>query len=404
MFDQSNLVEHKSGYALYPQATNPIVAGEAGMWLDTNNQLWHVLTDGTLKPVGGPAAPIAPAVRLATAAALPAYAYSSVAKTITANANGALSIDGVTVNVGDRVLKVTTGGATDDGIYTVTAKGAVGAKYILTRAGDMNTSGSLTSGLMVPCGSEGSLNSNKVYELQTAAPFTLDSTSLTFGEFANTVTAGVIPSSRLAFSVNPTNNDTLGIGGSTFTFLTVLGAATTTTQVKILGSAALTIAALLDAINGVVNVNVVVNTTPFVASLVADAVSATVLRLRNANAQGGQAQAGTVTSTVLAASVSGGASAWSIANLNATGKADVRLQEAVGKVTITAGMITAGSIALEFPFAPGLFQVQAFSSAGVQRSYSDVTAVSGNALVLTLGGGASPNLQANDVVSFWVSQ
>ena len=43
-----------------------------------------------------------------------------------------------------------------------------------------------------------------------------------------------------------------------------LGAATTTTQVKILGSAALTLAATLDAINGVTNANVVADTTlPF---------------------------------------------------------------------------------------------------------------------------------------------
>src|SRR5262249_40743873 len=155
-----------------------------------------------------------------------------------------------------------------------------------------------------------------------------DSTSLTFGEFANAVDAGVIPSSRVAFSVNPTNNDTITIGGSSFTFVTNLAAATSTTQVKILGSAALTLAALLDAINGVTNTNIVANPTPFALSVVADAVTATVLRIRNANKQGGQAQAGTVGSTALAASVSGGASAWSIANLNATGKQDQVLQQA----------------------------------------------------------------------------
>ena len=88
---------------------------------------------------------------------------------------------------------------------------------------------------------------------------------------------GSIASARVAFSANPSNNDTLSIGGKTFTFKSSLGAATTTTQVKILGSAALTLAATLDAINGVTNANVVADTTPFSLSIVADAVPATEL-------------------------------------------------------------------------------------------------------------------------------
>lgn len=80
---------------------------------------------------------------VATAAALPAYTYnngsSGVGATITANANGALTVDGVTgFSVGDRILvkDETAGNAPYNGIYTVTAAGGVGSPFVLTRATD----------------------------------------------------------------------------------------------------------------------------------------------------------------------------------------------------------------------------------------------------------------------------
>jgi hypothetical protein len=63
-------------------------------------------------------------VRAATTTALAAVTYNNGAGTLTANANGALTIDGVTVSVADRVLIKNQASAVQNGIYTVTATGS----------------------------------------------------------------------------------------------------------------------------------------------------------------------------------------------------------------------------------------------------------------------------------------
>lgn len=209
---------------------------------------------------------------------------------------------------------------------------------------------------------------------------------------------GVVPAARCAFSANPANNDTLTIGGKTFTFKTTLIAATTTTQVKRGGSAAVTLASLLDAINGVTNANVVKDTTPFTLSVLADAVSATVLRLRLANAQGGSPIAGVSATMALAASITGGAAAWSAANLNVSGKAPSD-SCSLSTVAITAAMVTNASFQVELPFTPTSVLAFVTASTGVQRASTDAVTISGNAISIALGGGASPAIQAGDLVT-----
>lgn len=80
-------------------------------------------------------------VRLATTAALAACTPSGTGpgKTLTANANGALSIDGVAVATGDRVLVKNQVSTSDNGIYVVTQPGSGGTPFILTRATDMDS-------------------------------------------------------------------------------------------------------------------------------------------------------------------------------------------------------------------------------------------------------------------------
>jgi hypothetical protein len=82
-------------------------------------------------------------VLVASVAALPAFTYvngvSGVGATITQNpAFSALSIDGVTPSVGDRVLikDETAGNAPYNGIYTVTQVGSGVVPFILTRSTD----------------------------------------------------------------------------------------------------------------------------------------------------------------------------------------------------------------------------------------------------------------------------
>jgi hypothetical protein len=215
----------------------------------------------------------------------------------------------------------------------------------------------------------------------------------------------VIPSSRLPFSVNPTANDTIAIGGKTFKFVAALGVAVAQVQVKIGGTAAATLANLTAAINGGAGSGStwLEATIAFAGLVVADAVTPTVLRLRNADARGGNAIAGVAVSTALAASITGGASAWSIANLSATGKSPGDVYQSVGTVTITTAMITAGSIQIELPFAPTILIFQVVDGTGLLRSITDLVTISANAINVALAGGASPSIQNGDVFSFWAA-
>lgn len=393
MNERLNSVLARAGIALLPQASNPIPLGMAGRWMDTNNVQWEVSPDGTQTPSGsGAPRAMYPTCRLATAAALSAYTYA--AGVITASVTGAWTIDGKTLTVGDRILVKDGAAQTDNGIYVVTVKGSSsggGVKTVLTRASDMATSAAFSPGALIPVGPDGNANAGNLYELVTNAPITMDTTGIYFAEFES-ISNGVVPAARLAFSVNPSNNDTITIAGSSFTFKTSLGAATTTTQVLIGASAAATLADLLNAINGVADANVVPNTTPFALSVVADAVTATVLRLRKAISQGGNPVPGTVGSTTLAASITTGASAWSCANLNASGR--------FSRVTITSGMISNGSFQIELPFTPSSVAWTMTSSAGVLRSITDAITISGNAINVALAGGASPATQAGDLFNF----
>jgi hypothetical protein len=213
------------------------------------------------------------------------------------------------------------------------------------------------------------------------------------------IQCGVVPAARMPYSANPANLDTITLGGHVFKFVTALAAATTFTQIKVLGTAALSLAAAVKAINGTSDSNVVQATTPFAASVVADAVSATVLRLRKADARGGTAQAGVADTLTLAASITAGASAWSAANLNASGKAPSSGQCSISTLTVTAAMVTATSFQVELPFTPTTVLAFVTASTGVQRASTDAVTISGNAVNVALGGGASPAIQATDKVT-----
>ena len=124
--------------------------------------------------------------RLATTGALSAYTFTTTAGgTITGNANGALSIDGVTPSVADRILvkNETSGNAPYNGIYVVTTVGSAGTPYVLTRSVDANTSAEVTSGMFVFI-EEGTTNDNTGWVLTTDNPITLNTTALVFAQFS----------------------------------------------------------------------------------------------------------------------------------------------------------------------------------------------------------------------------
>jgi hypothetical protein len=86
-------------------------------------------------------------------------------------------VDGVTLATGDRVLLKNQTAAEENGIYVAVASGAA------SRAPDANSDADVTPGLAVFV-AEGTDNAGKNFQLTTAEPITLDTTSLTFAEFA----------------------------------------------------------------------------------------------------------------------------------------------------------------------------------------------------------------------------
>jgi len=127
--------------------------------------------------------------RVATTADLPAStpAGSGVGKTITADANGVLTIDGVATVLGDRVLVKNYGGTASsvhNGIYDVTTEGTAGVPFVLTRSTDADGSPSseVTANMYLFI-EEGTTNDNKGFTLVTNDPIVVDTTALQFTQF-----------------------------------------------------------------------------------------------------------------------------------------------------------------------------------------------------------------------------
>jgi len=163
------------------------------------------------------------AVDLATTAALPANTYnngtSGVGATLTANANGALSVDSTLTVVGNRILVKNEVTQANNGVYTVTQVGSAGTPYILTRATDFDTAG--TGVDQIDEGdfflvTSGTVNANTAWVQQTAPPITVGTTPIVFQQFSApiTYTAGTGLSESPAYTFNIANIGTAGTYGS----------------------------------------------------------------------------------------------------------------------------------------------------------------------------------------------
>jgi hypothetical protein len=163
------------------------------------------------------------AVSLATTAALPANTYnngtSGVGATLTANANGALSVDSTLTVVAERVLVKNEVAGANNGVYVVTQVGSAGTPYILTRATDFNSVG--TGVNQIDEGdfflvTSGTANVNTAWVQQAAPPITIGTTALVFQQFSApiTYTAGTGLSESPTYTFNIANVGTAGTYGS----------------------------------------------------------------------------------------------------------------------------------------------------------------------------------------------
>ncbi|MCP4929225.1 MAG: hypothetical protein GY918_09250, partial [Gammaproteobacteria bacterium] len=130
-------------------------------------------------------------VKVATAAALAACTYHNGNGTLTADANGALTVDGVALSVNDRVLVKDQASAPQNGFYKVTATGGAGAAFVLTRTPDADAASELTAGAFTFV-EEGTANADNGYVLSTNGTVSLGTTNITFEQFsgAGQISAG----------------------------------------------------------------------------------------------------------------------------------------------------------------------------------------------------------------------
>jgi len=129
-------------------------------------------------------------VVLASVAALPSCTYnngaSGVGATLTATANGALSIDATAVTSAMRVLIKDQAAGLQNGVYTVTQVGSAGTPFILTRATDFDTAAAgeiANNAYFFVTG--GATEAGDSYVLSVSGTIIVGTTPLTFTLFAN---------------------------------------------------------------------------------------------------------------------------------------------------------------------------------------------------------------------------
>jgi hypothetical protein len=130
-------------------------------------------------------------VRVATNATLDAF--TRVGNVLTADGNGALVVDGVTMALNDRVLvkNETNSNAPFNGIYTVSDTGSESTQWELTRSTDADGNSEVTAGMFTFV-AEGTVNADSGWVLTTNDVITLGTTGLVFAQFsgAGQITAG----------------------------------------------------------------------------------------------------------------------------------------------------------------------------------------------------------------------
>lgn len=138
------------------------------------------------------------AVTAASTGALTAtYANGAlgVGATLTnAGAMAALTLDGVTLAVSDRVLIKNQASSLQNGIYTVTTVGTGAVNWVLTRATDYDQAAEVIQ-FDVVLVNQGTVSAGLVYQETTPGPFTIGTTAITFAALS-------IPSTTLPTTDN----------------------------------------------------------------------------------------------------------------------------------------------------------------------------------------------------------
>lgn len=128
------------------------------------------------------------AVRLATESALPPN-IAVLTNVLEANSNGALTVDGLPVVLGDRLLIKDEANKVLNGIYDVTVVGDTATPWRLTRSADSDTTPELQPGMYYTV-SEGIENGGTSWVQSSPKPFTLNTHDCLFSKFSTS--AGIL--------------------------------------------------------------------------------------------------------------------------------------------------------------------------------------------------------------------
>lgn len=127
-----------------------------------------------------------------TAALTVVYANGvlGVGATLTnAGAMAALSLDGVSVAVGNRVLVKNQASTFQNGIYTVTVVGSGAVNWVLTRATDYDQAAEIAEDQIVLV-NQGTVSAGLAYQETSPGPFTMGTSAITFALMSSGAAAG----------------------------------------------------------------------------------------------------------------------------------------------------------------------------------------------------------------------
>lgn len=189
----------------------------------------------TTSPSGSNSA-FSPSANYATTGALPSNTYnngaSGVGATITEVGTGALSVDGNSPSVGQRVLIKNEATAANNGLYDVTVAGSGIAAFVLTRDTAYNSSSEIIPGIITYVIS-GATNDDDFWAMVSSAPITVGTTALNYTEVSGGgASVTTVSNSDSTLTISPTTGNvvaSLNLGhANTWSVLQNFGNATST--------------------------------------------------------------------------------------------------------------------------------------------------------------------------------
>jgi|TARA_B110000438_G_scaffold30051_1_gene29198 hypothetical protein len=172
---------------------------------------------------GGGSNTIKSPVKVATTADVTSWTYNNTSGTLTASGNGVVVIDGITLAVNNRILVKDQSPANENGIYSVTTAGAVGATLVLTRSTDMSTGSTIEGGTMVYV-TDGTVNGDNLFGLTTEGTVTVGTgnqawANLTAGAWVNTATSPLnMDGNAIFFDLKVNNKMSILYNGSNLNY------------------------------------------------------------------------------------------------------------------------------------------------------------------------------------------